>query len=90
MDAQYVLRLQVPVRDSLAVEEVERVRDLTYYLRRLRFWEVVVLLDAGQELTADDLQQQKLGFSNVFLARFSGIIHAFAIVTDPMKWWPKN
>lgn len=57
---QNVLGLQVPVRYALPMEEVEGVGELAHYLRRLRFREVMVLLDSGKELPAVDLQQGRM------------------------------
>lgn len=56
MHAQYILGLQVPVGDPLPVQEVQRVSDLPHDLGGLRLWEMLVLLDAGQELAAVDLE----------------------------------
>lgn len=42
------------------MEEVEGVGELAHYLRRLRFREVMVLLDSGKELPAVDLQQGRM------------------------------
>lgn len=56
--AQNVLRLQVAVRDSLLVQEVQPRGDLLHNLRRVVLREAHVLLDPRQQGSPVDLRTQ--------------------------------